>query len=154
MLVTDDLDKAEAFSDYFSTVFTVETNIDSINFDNVMPDNLMPEINLTEMEVGKKLSELNVNKSFGPDLVHPRVLYELRCVIVGPLTKIFNDSLHSGIIPNDWKNSNVTVIFKKGKKDCVDNYRPISLTCISCKIMESVIRDYNNVLFQCSQSFQ
>ena len=153
MLVTDDLDKAEAFSDYFSTVFTVETNIDSIHFYNVMADNFMPEITLTEMEVGKKLSELNVNKSFGPDLVHPRVLYELRCVIVGPLTNIFNDSLHSGIIPNDWKNSNVTVIFKKGKKDCVENYRPISLTCISCKIMESIIRDYIMSYFKVQNLF-
>jgi len=37
--------------------------------------------------------------------------------------------------------STVTPVFKKGKKDVIDNYRPISLTCISCKLMESIIRN-------------
>ena len=35
----------------------------------------------------------------------------------------------------------MSVLYKKGKKDSLDNYRPISLTCICCKIMESLIRD-------------
>ena len=50
-------------------------------------------------------------------------------------------SLRVGDIPEDWKFSTVTVIHKKGRKDCVENYRPISLTCVACKVMESLIRD-------------
>jgi hypothetical protein len=41
----------------------------------------------------------------------------------------------------DWKTANITAIYKKGKKSEVCNYRPISLTCIVCKIMESIVRD-------------
>ena len=32
-------------------------------------------------------------------------------------------------------------IYKKGRKDEVNNYRPVSLTCILCKILDSIIRD-------------
>jgi hypothetical protein len=84
---------------------------------------------------------MKLNKSPGPDLLHPRVLYEVRNEIVSPLTLIFNQSMNSGVLPEDWKTSFVSVLFKKGKKDCIDNYRPISLTCICCKLMESIIRD-------------
>jgi hypothetical protein len=43
-----------------------------------------------EIDVWNKLNGLSVNKSFGPDLIHPKVLYELKNTIVGPLTALFN----------------------------------------------------------------
>ena len=101
---------------------------------------MLPLIFTTE-DVTKKLDELKTNKSPGPDNIHPRVLHELRYVISTTLGNIYNDSMNAGIIPEDWKTSTVTVIHKKGKKSCVENYRPISLTCVTCKVMESIIRD-------------
>ena len=44
-------------------------------------------------------------------------------------------------MPADWKRANVTPIFKSGAKGVPGNYRPVSLTCIVCKVMESVLRD-------------
>ena len=46
-----------------------------------------------------------------------------------------------GVLPDEWRTSVVSVLYKKGKKDCLDNYRPISLTCICCKLMESLVTD-------------
>ena len=43
-------------------------------------------------------------------------------------------------MPLEWRSANITAIFKKGSKLDVGNYRPVSLTCICCKLMESVIR--------------
>lgn len=50
-----------------------------------------------------------------------------------------NTSFQEGLLPSDWKHSVVTPIYKKGDKLCPGNYRPIILTCISCKIMEKII---------------
>ena len=54
---------------------------------------------------------------------------------------IFNKSLTECTVPVDWKHSNVTAIFKKGDKTDAGNYRPISLTCLLCRILESILRD-------------
>ena len=49
--------------------------------------------------------------------------------------------MESGAVPQDWRDANVTPIFKKGSKNNPSNYRPISLTSIPCKVMESIIKD-------------
>ena len=55
------------------------------------------------------------------------------------LAFIYQQSLDNSEIPNDWKESLVTTIHKKGSTSCASNYRPISLTCIACKVMEHVV---------------
>jgi len=60
----------------------------------------------------KRLNKLNVNKSDGPDLVHPRVIHEIRHE--QPLAMLFNRSLESNQIPTIWKCANISPIFKKG----------------------------------------
>ena len=45
------------------------------------------------------------------------------------------------MVPNAWKEAGVTPLFKKGKKYDRQNYRPVSLTSIVCKILESIIKD-------------
>ena len=68
-------------------------------------------------------------------------------------TKLFQE----GGVPSIWKQANVAPIFKKGVKGNPGNYRPVSLTCVICKIMESLIRDHlvlhlaNNHLLRTSQ---
>ena len=54
---------------------------------------------------------------------------------------MFQRSLAEGAVPLDWKKANVTPIFKKGSKHVPGNYRPVSLTSVACKVMESVMRD-------------
>ena len=56
-----------------------------------------------------------------------------------PLAKLFNKSLSDGVLPRDWVSANITHVFKKGDKQQVSNYRPISLTCILCKVLEKIV---------------
>ena len=56
-----------------------------------------------------------------------------------PLSIIYERSLSTGILPEMWKKSVVVPIHKKHSKDVVKNYRPISLTCVSCRVLESLI---------------
>ena len=70
------------------------------------------------------------------------MLFELKDVIAHPLFLIFKKSLEIGKLPTDWKLAEVTAIFKKGVKTDRGNYRPVSLTSVCCKLLESLIRDH------------
>ncbi len=50
--------------------------------------------------------------------------------------------LHEGEIPSDWKYVEVIPVHKKGPHNSLQNYHPISLTSITCKTMESIIREH------------
>jgi hypothetical protein len=117
---------------YFSSVYTKEEGTH---------ENIMPPIVITESMVLEKLTKLKTEKSPGPDSIHPRVLKELKNELYKPLTILFNNSITAGKLPDDWKLSFITALHKKGSKAKVENYRPVSLTCIACKLLESVIRD-------------
>ena len=122
---------------YFLKVCTMVPVNDINPLDPIVVSNSMTDLIISKEFVLKKLNVLKINTSPGPDLIHPKVLYELRDVISPYLCHLFEQSILQGKIPNDWKMSSVTVIHKKGKKNCVENYRPISLTCITCKIIWS-----------------
>ena len=61
--------------------------------------------------------------------------------IAYPLNQIFRKSLDEGTLPDSWKVGRIAAIFKKGNRKLASNYRPVSLTSVTCKIMESFIRD-------------
>ena len=48
-------------------------------------------------------------------------------------------AIETDTIPKNWKHANVAPAFKKGERYKAENYRPISLTCICCKLMEHII---------------
>ena len=54
---------------------------------------------------------------------------------------MYQTSVRTGKLPSAWKNANITAIHKKGNKHVAGNYRPVSLTSIVCKILESIVRD-------------
>uniref|UniRef100_A0A4W3IWW7 Reverse transcriptase domain-containing protein n=1 Tax=Callorhinchus milii TaxID=7868 RepID=A0A4W3IWW7_CALMI len=93
-----------------------------------------------ELVRGKLLGPKS-NKSPGPDGLHPRVLKEVDYEIVEALCLIFQNSSDSGTVPMNWKIANVTPLFKKGGKVRMGNYRPVSLTSVIGKILESLIKD-------------
>ena len=142
-LITNDKDKAETLNEFFSSVFT---NENKNNIPNLAPGEysngaFLSEIIVTPKAVEKKLHELNPDKAQGPDKIPPKVLKELSKELAVPLSCLFNLSLQTGQLPSDWKKAEVTAIFKKGSKLEPGNYRPVSLTCVICKVMESFIRD-------------
>ena len=60
-----------------------------------------------------------------------------------PLRLIFNHCIDNGIYPCEWKKANVVPIHKKGDKQTLKNYRPVSLLPICGKIFERLI--YNEM---------
>ena len=102
----------------------------------------LDNIDITVVQVQNTLKKLKVNKSPGPDSIHPRILNEIALSISIPITDIFRTSLRNRELPERWKQAHVSAIFKKGEKTLPQNYRPVSLTCILCKMMESIVRDH------------
>lgn len=143
-LVTDDKKRADIFNEYFATVFTTEDKSNIPEPEQVFLGSVTDElvdIKITPEMVRSKLDELNVNKSSGPDGLHPKLLYEIKNEVAKPLAELFILSLESGTVPLEWKLAVVTPLHKKGNKNDPQNYRPISLTSILCKILESIIKD-------------
>ena len=59
--------------------------------------------------------------------------------IAESLTHLFNCSLKSGEIPSKWKSANITPVFKKGRKEDVKYYRPVSVLPTIAKVFEKIV---------------
>ena len=157
-LTTDSKQKANALNSHFHSVFTSETEF-QIPTKRLAP--AMEDITISTSGVLNLLRELDVSKAMGPDDLSPRVLKELAEVLAEPVTTIYRKSLELEAVPNDWINARVVPTYKKGQRyDCA-NYRPISLTCILCKVMEDIVVSHimkhtqmNNILYHFQHGFR
>ena len=113
--ISENQEKANVLCDYFSSVFNKKTEIKEPKLIELDVLQSTP-VEIRVENITKRLQNLNVFKSPGPDAMHPRVLKEVRNEIAYPLTVIFEVSLETNTLPNDWKSGNITPIYKKGKK--------------------------------------
>ena len=102
---------------------------------------IMDNLELTDDIIKKHLLKLNSNKSPGPDGINGRVLKELANEISPVLKILYSRSIEEGSLPYQWREAHVIALFKKGCKKSPNNYRPVSLTAICCKLLEKIIRD-------------
>ena len=72
------------------------------------------------------------NKSPGVNGMPPTLLKEIVEQISTPLAKLFILSLDERIVPSEWKEPNISKLFKKGSTNKPDNFRPVSLTSVVC----------------------
>ena len=103
-------------------------------------DNLI-ESRIFHFNVTEEIVHNELNKSCGPDEIHPRLLKELAATISKPIAFLFNKSMQCGKVSFDWKKANVSPIYKKDARNRAENYRPVSLTSIICKIMKKLVKD-------------
>ena len=92
--------------------------------------------------LAKKSKKMKDNKSPGVDGIPPKLQKEIIEQISTPLAKLFNLSLEEGIVLSEWKGANITPLFKKGSRNQPENYRPVSLTSVVCKLLDTLIRDH------------
>ena len=131
------LDKANLFNSYFYDQFSEESNYEiSIDWSNDQSF----DINFCPSLIRNLLSAINSNKACGPDGIHGKILKNCAVGLAQPLSSLFQLSYNSGIIPWDWKFANVVPVHKKGSKENVENYRPISLTSLVMKTFERILK--------------
>ena len=138
-MTRNDSEKASTLLKYFSSVFTNEPDEPFEELSEVCSDQL-DDIEISVQRVKEVIDQTNINKSPGPDSIHPRILKEAGHMLALPLTLIFRESLDTGQLPKDWKTAHLSAIHKKGSKSHPNNYRPVSLTSVACKLLEKIIR--------------
>ena len=95
----------------------------------------------------KIIQNLNPKKAHGHDKISIRMLKLCDDSLCRPLELIFKDCLTNGKFPSDWKKGSIVPVHKKNDKQCLSNYRPISLLPICNKIFERLIFDEMFQLF-------
>ena len=119
------------------------------------------DINVTNTGVEKLLKNINPHKAAGPDKIGPMVPKQLACEISHILTIIYSISMTAGEIPDDCRTAVTTPAFRKGLKYVPAIYRPISLACICCKVIEHIVTSHimrhaerNNILYPLQHGFR
>ena len=139
--VADAQGMAEILNAAFKEVFTREDSDTVPDPEAMDSETILTHVKFTARGIKKKILELKKESAPGPDGITPQLLQELAEEIAPALVIIFTKSMDEGVVPPGWKDANVTPIFKKGSKSTPSNYRPVSLTAVVCKVMESLIRD-------------
>ena len=143
--MSDGFQMAEVLNEYFSPVFTTEyisslpvpfTKFEGNTYKNLGQLFVTPEM------IANKIKKMKDNESPGVDGIPPKLLKEIVEQISIQLAIFFNLSLEEGIVPSEWKEANITQLFKKGSRNKPENYRPVSLTSVVCKLLETLIRDH------------
>ena len=89
--------------------------------------------------VAKKIKATEDSKSPGVGGIPPKLLMETVEQVSMPLAKAFNLSLKEGVVPVEWKEANIIPLFKKGSRNKSENYIPVSLTSVVCKLLVWII---------------
>ena len=159
VVLTDNSLKANLFNRHFASVGTVDNGAvpDCADMASV---SVLDHITISESAVLASIAKLKSNYSSGPD-GFPPILYKcLKHCLVNPLTLLYNQLLSVAYVPPAWLSAHIVPVHKKGVTGDVDNYRPISLTCVASKILERIIVDHltdhfsrNNILHQAQHGF-
>ena len=135
---------------FYSVFQPSDSNIDEIDFSesNCDQTSTITSIVLTTEEIYHVLSNLDENKATGPDKIPAALLKNCASSISKSLCELFNKSLASDNLPDEWKLSHIIPIPKKCPNDEVTNYRPISLLSVVSKVLERCI--YNQLILHVS----
>ena len=131
-------DIAELFNHHFFKQFSDESRYEvDIDFSN----DYFSDFSISTNSIYQELIRLNTNKSTGPNKISGTLLKNCALSIAYPLQLLFNLSFKTGSISAEWKLAHIVPIHKKGDKNNIENYRPVSLTWMISKIFEKSIRD-------------
>ncbi|KAJ8705638.1 hypothetical protein PYW08_012684 [Mythimna loreyi] len=137
------VDAANAFAEYFSSVFLPdfpELNANKINNrDTTSNSNYINIAQISSEDVERSINKLRLSSSAGPDNIPSSMLKLFKKYLSGPLCRIYNLALRTGKYPSKWKISWVTPIPKKGAKASVEDFRPFAILSSPAKVFEHIL---------------
>ena len=136
-------EKARFFNDYFSQQCKPLINNSVLPIFRSLTNKKINHVTIGNDDIVSLIRKINPNKATGSDGISGQMLLLCDESVILPLQIIFTNILSTCLYPDMWKLANVTPIFKKGDKQLIKNYRPISLLPICGKIFEKII--FNNL---------
>jgi len=131
---------ADTFASHFVSVYSQHAN----TVFPILPDRGFTQelltISIQPHMVETQLKKLDQQSAMGPDGIHPRILKETSSVLCNTLSRIFCQSLETGVLPSSWKRAYIAHIFKGGNRHAPESYRSISPSSVPCKLMERIIK--------------
>ena len=141
-----DLQVAEAFNSYYYGVATSLADKipnSTVNFMDYLKDievnTKMSFREVTPQDVLKIMSSMAPKTSFSFDYLSNKLIKHLRYELALPISHLINTSLNLGYVPPEYKLARVRPIYKKGSRNEVSNFRPISLVSSVSKIFDKVV---------------
>ncbi|GBN79656.1 putative RNA-directed DNA polymerase from transposon BS [Araneus ventricosus] len=136
----NDGDIANAFAEYFKSVFKPSTNYDIKNeFKSNCIGDFVKIDSVTYDDVVLAIRELKSSQTVGVDNIPSFIIKGCAEFFIYPLLILFNLSLRSNVFPYVWKQTRIIPVFKKGDAQDCKNYRPIAILSPMSKIFESII---------------
>ena len=154
-------ENADSLNSYFASVFTQEDDAKELIFNassellweeqpeepfdfkgkDIGKENTLEVLTIDEQTVEDYLKLVDPNKSSTPDCIHPRIVKECASGLAAPLTCIYQMSINTGTVPDQWKYGSVTLLHKGESRHEAKNYRPITITSLLCRTLEKIIKD-------------
>ncbi len=137
---------ANHFNQYFCNIGTklaeqITPGIIALIPDIVGADTIFAFDYVEVEDMGKLLAGINMVMATGLDGISPRFLKFAADSIALPVTHIINEVIRTNVVPRDWKTAHASPLFKDGKRDEINNYRPISILPVMAKIFERILHD-------------
>ena len=139
-LISDFKMKANYFNSFFASLCTPLNNNNKVpGSQTCITDSKLSSLQFEDKDIIEIIRSLDINKAHGHDDISVWLLKICDLAIIKPLSIIFRNCINHSTFPDLWKKSNICPIHKKGDKQIINNYRPVSLLPICGKIFERLI---------------
>lgn len=142
IIATSAMEKADVLANQFEKIFQKDDGRTPEHFDPHPLESMKDIPWFGANQLYELINKWSNSSSMTPDLVPLYFIKRVAAVICGPLSYIFNQSLMYSEIPQRWKHCFVTPILKKEPASNPENYRPVSITSVFCRLFEKVLKEH------------
>ena len=139
-VVTDSVEKADLLNSYFSKTFQQDDeDISHVHLPNLEIGLDMPHVYVEQEDIRFAIRNLKSSVSKTPEDIPALYVKRTLTNLLLPLGIIYNKSLRQGKVPSLWKRAIVIPLHKKGIRSMPSNYRPVSMTSVFSRLLESIL---------------
>jgi hypothetical protein len=134
--------KAQMFADFFKgriSTLAARSKVEQFVYNGQRKLNIEEPLVFTHEEVLQEMKQLKDKKCYGMDRIPLKIIRDGAGVLCNPICNLLNKIVEQNVVPEQWLTARITPLHKKGKREFVKNYRPISNLCATSKVFEKLM---------------